>query len=545
MAERRRGLGRGLGALIPSAPVEAPSEAEAAPQSSMSKSTQFPQSSVSRETVAADESSGAVSEVYDEQVTDKAGDSAPARPAVEVPGAGAEDTAATDVKSAKRGTAGSKKAKKQAPAPLKTSESSAHADSRGASDDTSDNVSRETVKPKRRVISAEARQKAMKARMDLGVSSRSSAAIRPSDMFFTPGPSDDGDAGETIAEDSPSPLTSTSEKSSDDAPQADVVSRGTPGAEVDTNVTDTPQDVAVAKSPSEDATSESRTDSPNSAALQLVPGATFAELNVQDIHPNRKQPRQVFDEDELAELAYSIGELGVLQPVVVRVSRETEGPAYELVMGERRWRATQRAGLETIPAIVRETSDDDLLRDALLENLHRSQLNPLEEAAAYQQLLEEFGASQEELSRRIGRSRPQISNTLRLLRLPALVQRRVAAGVLSAGHARALLSLEDPAEMERLAQRIVAEGLSVRATEDAVTLSKGRKSTVRRSAATQERHRERLDYIADAFSDKLDTSVKINLGARKGRMMIEFASVEDLNRIISVLDPQGLPESQD
>lgn len=198
-----------------------------------------------------------------------------------------------------------------------------------------------------------------------------------------------------------------------------------------------------------------------------------------------------------------------------------------------------------MPAIVRDTADDDLLRDALLENLHRSQLNPLEEAAAYQQLLEEFGATQEELSRRIGRSRPQISNTLRLMRLPPLVQRRVAAGVLSAGHARALLALEDPAEMERLAQRIVAEGMSVRAAEEAASLSKRGKPGRRPAARAQERHRERLDYIADAFSDKLDTSVKINLGARKGRMTIEFASVEDLNRIISVLDPQTHDAAQE
>lgn len=277
--------------------------------------------------------------------------------------------------------------------------------------------------------------------------------------------------------------------------------------------------------------------------LREVPGAVFAELSVADIHPNRKQPRQVFDEDELAELAFSVKELGVLQPVVVRPSRD-EGPErYELVMGERRWRAVQAAGLDTIPAIVRETADNDLLRDALLENLHRAQLNPLEEAAAYQQLMQEFGATQEQLSERIGRSRPQISNTLRLLRLPALVQRRVAAGVLSSGHARALLALTDPADMERLAQRIVAEGLSVRATEEAVALSDGLKRSKERRKAPSTRHDDRLGYIADAFSDKLDTSVKIQLGARKGKMTIEFASVEDLNRIIDVLDPKMDTES--
>jgi ParB family transcriptional regulator, chromosome partitioning protein len=251
--------------------------------------------------------------------------------------------------------------------------------------------------------------------------------------------------------------------------------------------------------------------------LAAVPGARFAEIPVAAIHPNRKQPRQVFDEEELAELAYSIGELGVLQPIVVRPTREDGEQAYELVMGERRWRATQRAGLPTIPAIVRETADDDLLRDALLENLHRSQLNPLEEAAAYQQLLEEFGATQEELSRRIGRSRPQISNTIRLLRLPPLVQRRVAAGVLSSGHARALLSLADPAQMERLAQRIVAEGLSVRATEEAVQLTETGERKPQRAAAPAGRNKERLDYIAEAFSDRLDTSVRIALGARRAR----------------------------
>lgn len=269
----------------------------------------------------------------------------------------------------------------------------------------------------------------------------------------------------------------------------------------------------------------------------LPDGSEMRALPVGDIHPNPRQPREVFDEEDMDELVASIREVGVLQPVVVRPVRG-DSP-YELVMGERRWRASRKAGLTEIPAIIRHTSDEDLLRDALLENLHRSQLNPLEEAAAYQQLLEEFGATQEELSRRIGRSRPQISNTLRLMRLPPLVQRRVAAGVLSAGHARALLALEDPAEMERLAQRIVAEGMSVRAAEEAASLSKRGKPGRRPAARAQERHRERLDYIADAFSDKLDTSVKINLGARKGRMTIEFASVEDLNRIISVLDPQA------
>ena len=275
----------------------------------------------------------------------------------------------------------------------------------------------------------------------------------------------------------------------------------------------------------------------NGVDLVEVPGARFAEIPVGDIHPNRKQPRSVFDEDDMAELIHSVREIGVLQPIVVRTSTESGGEPYELVMGERRWRAVQAAGLETIPAIVRDTTDDDLLRDALLENLHRSQLNPLEEAAAYQQLLEDFGTTHEQLADRIGRSRPQVSNTLRLLKLPPLVQRRVAASVLSAGHARALLALPDAAAMERLAQKIVAEGMSVRATEEAVTLyqdpSKPAKNNIPRPGA---RH-ERLDYLASSLSDRLDTNVKISLGVRKGRVSIEFASVEDLNRIMEVLAP--------
>ena len=271
--------------------------------------------------------------------------------------------------------------------------------------------------------------------------------------------------------------------------------------------------------------------------LVEVPGVRFAEIPVGDIHPNRKQPRTVFDEDDMAELVHSVREIGVLQPIVVRTSTEKGGEPFELVMGERRWRAVQAAGLETIPAIVRDTTDDDLLRDALLENLHRSQLNPLEEAAAYQQLLEDFGTTHEQLADRIGRSRPQVSNTLRLLKLPPLVQRRVAANVLSAGHARALLALPDAAAMERLAQKIVAEGMSVRATEEAVTLYQSPAAPSKNNVPRPGARHERLDYLASSLSDRLDTNVKISLGARKGRVSIEFASVEDLNRIMEVLTP--------
>ncbi|VXC50747.1 Chromosome (plasmid) partitioning protein ParB / Stage 0 sporulation protein J [Arthrobacter sp. 9V] len=278
---------------------------------------------------------------------------------------------------------------------------------------------------------------------------------------------------------------------------------------------------------------------PSAPEVELVevPGARFAEIPVGDIHPNRKQPRSVFDEDDMAELVHSVREIGVLQPIVVRTSTEKGGEPYELVMGERRWRAVQAAGLETIPAIVRDTTDDDLLRDALLENLHRSQLNPLEEAAAYQQLLEDFGTTHEQLADRIGRSRPQVSNTLRLLKLPPLVQRRVAAGVLSAGHARALLALPDAAAMERMAQKIVAEGMSVRATEESVALYQDPTTPAKSSIPKPNARHERLDYLASSLSDRLDTNVKITLGARKGRVSIEFASVEDLNRIMDVLGP--------
>lgn len=273
---------------------------------------------------------------------------------------------------------------------------------------------------------------------------------------------------------------------------------------------------------------------PAEAAPTPIPdGSYFAELPLSSITPNSRQPRTVFDEDAMAELVASIGEVGLLQPVVVRPLGDG---AFELVMGERRWRASQQAGLSVIPAIVRETETHDLLRDALLENLHRAQLNPLEEAAAYQQMLEDFGCTQEELASRIKRSRPQISNTIRLLRLPPTVQRRVAAGVLSAGHARALLSLPEPASQERLAQRVVAEGLSVRATEEIVTLgdADGSSSTQRAPRSTREPH-PRAAEIAAQLADRLDTRVRVDSGKAKGRLIIEYASADDLDRIAALL----------
>ncbi len=262
-------------------------------------------------------------------------------------------------------------------------------------------------------------------------------------------------------------------------------------------------------------------------------GAYFDEVPAGAITPNPRQPRQAFDDDALEELADSIRAVGLLQPVVVRAVMPGH---YEIVMGERRWRACQRAGLAHIPAIVRKTSDDDLLRDALIENLHREQLNPLEEAAAYQQLLDDFGATHDELARRVGRSRPHISNTLRLLQLPPDVQRRVAAGVLSAGHARALLAVQDSGAQEQLARRIVAEGLSVRAVEEIVALG-AQPARPARQAPARPPAAPALRKLADRLSDAFETRVKVELGQRKGKIVVEFASIEDLERIVEVMSP--------
>lgn len=375
-----------------------------------------------------------------------------------------------------------------------------------------------------------------------GATGGTGAPSRPVDLFFpeprrAESPAEEDSAAEVAVttpanEDLPAPVgvsedVTPVERTSDDETSA---------APQDTDPAENSVKEPAKRKPS---SSKGRASGAGSDDLDLVevPGAQFAELRVDEIHPNRKQPRTVFDEDEMAELVHSVREIGVLQPIVVRKSTENGGGKYELVMGERRWRAVQQAGLETIPAIIRDTTDDDLLRDALLENLHRSQLNPLEEAAAYQQLLEDFGTTHEELADRIGRSRPQVTNTIRLLRLPPLVQRRVAAGVLSAGHARALLSLPDAGAMERVAQRIVAEGLSVRATEEAVALYQEPGEPRRSNIPKPNARHERLDFLASSLADRLDTNVKITLGARKGRVSIEFASVEDLNRIMGVLNP--------
>jgi ParB family transcriptional regulator, chromosome partitioning protein len=274
-----------------------------------------------------------------------------------------------------------------------------------------------------------------------------------------------------------------------------------------------------------------------------VAGAVYQEVPIGSIVPNPRQPRQSFDEESLAELEHSIREFGLMQPIVVR---PVDVGCYELVMGERRWRAAQQAGLDTIPAIVRNTADDAMLRDALLENIHRAQLNPLEEAAAYQQLLEDFGVTHEQLASRIGRSRPVITNTIRLLKLPVAVQRRVAAGVLSAGHARALLGLDEPSAQESLAARIVAEGMSVRATEEAVTLSlRDPGPPAPKAAAPRPMRAPGLQQLAENLSDAFDTRVKVELGRRKGRIVVEFGSVDDLERIVTLMTVSALPHSED
>jgi ParB family chromosome partitioning protein len=339
-----------------------------------------------------------------------------------------------------------------------------------------------------------------------------------------------GEPADSAPAEAPDPPDESDAASADDAAQPEAAAPAASPADLSSTSSDEPE----------------REPARPVGDMLAVPGAVFAELPITAITPNARQPRQVFDEDAMAELVHSIQEIGLLQPVVVRRidaadGAGADGPRFELVMGERRWRATQEAGLDTIPAIVRDTDDTDMLRDALLENLHRSQLNPLEEAAAYDQLLHDFACTHDELAARIGRSRPQVSNTLRLLRLPPLVQRRVAAGVLSAGHARALLGLEDAAAQERLAQRIVAEGLSVRAVEEIVALGGDGSTDKTPRRRTNRPVAPRLEDLATSLSDRFETRVKVDLGRRKGRIVVEFASIDDLERIVGLMDPAASP----
>ncbi|EFU60864.1 ParB/RepB/Spo0J family partition protein [Actinomyces sp. oral taxon 180] len=379
-----------------------------------------------------------------------------------------------------------------------------------------------------------------------------SAPSRPLDVFFPEGStarSRGGSAKELLQ---PKRAGSSSKKKRPAMPPVDVaagVARGRVGGKPGVSASDGtggPATGGKAVDPTPAVDHVSRETSVD-AQLVPVPGASFAEIPIDQIVPNTKQPREVFNEEDLTELSASIKEVGVLQPVVVRTipatGRSTKlkefiaekpGARYELIMGERRLRASELAGETTIPAIIRETEDGDLLRDALLENLHRSQLNPLEEASAYQQLMADFGATQDELAKRIARSRPQIANTLRLLKLPPSVQKKVAAQVISAGHARALLALSSPEEMERLADRIVQEGLSVRTTEEIVRLGK-----IKAAAPPRSRRQQSLsplgESVVSALSDAYDTRVSITEGRRKGKIVIEFAGADDLQRIADLI----------
>ena len=379
-----------------------------------------------------------------------------------------------------------------------------------------------------------------------------SAPSRPLDVFFPEGSTVRSRGGSAKDLLQPKRAGSSSKKKRPAMPPVDVaagVARGRvdgkPGVS-ESNGTGGPATGGKAVDPIPAVDHVSRETSVD-AQLVPVPGASFAEIPIDQIVPNTKQPREVFNEEDLTELSASIKEVGVLQPVVVRTipatGRSTKlkefiaekpGARYELIMGERRLRASELAGETIIPAIIRETEDGDLLRDALLENLHRSQLNPLEEASAYQQLMADFGATQDELAKRIARSRPQIANTLRLLKLPPSVQKKVAAQVISAGHARALLALSTPEEMERLADRIVQEGLSVRTTEEIVRLGK-----IKAAAPPRSRRQQSLsplgESVVSALSDAYDTRVSITEGRRKGKIVIEFAGADDLQRIADLI----------
>ena len=379
---------------------------------------------------------------------------------------------------------------------------------------------------------------------------------RPLDVFFPEGPAASGRGGSAKDLLQPKRATASSKKKRHTMPTLDIgaarrtvnasnpLGSGTNGSAPDQSVS-APRVVPV--EPVAQSIPDVSRETSEENELLPVPGASFAEIAIDQIVPNAKQPREVFDEDDLKELSASIKEVGVLQPVVVRnipatgrseklqeYLAEKPDARYELIMGERRLRASELAGETTIPAIIRETDDGDLLRDALLENLHRAQLNPLEEASAYQQLMADFGATQEELAKRIARSRPQIANTLRLLKLPPTVQKKVAAQVITAGHARALLSLDTAEDMERLSERIVAEGLSVRTTEEIVRVGKA-KATPRPRARKQQPLSALGESVVTALSDAYDTRVSITEGRKKGRIVIEFAGADDLQRIADLI----------
>ena len=526
MAQKRRGLGRGLQALIPEA------QKEKVPAASRPSDVFFPDS---RKDESRDEDAAS-------QATHDAPEPEPAAEARST-----RDLAATLLAPSQR-KRGSKSRSTRSTTASKTAASKTAAQSKQTKA-----VSRETT-PDSETAAQVTEKKAAKKSSSAATKRTSSAAPKRATTKTTKAesavveePSHEASTVEDVQEES----ASTSVAQPDETPVVPEVSRET--EEEQPVAADHGNDRAEADSSEEDLTAASsdaqtevseKADSDDEAAdtdaddLVPVPGARFAEIPVELIHPNPRQPRQVFDEEDIAELAASIAEVGLLQPIVVRQVPTAPGEElrYELIMGERRLRASKKAGLETIPAVVRDTDDVDLLRDALLENLHRVQLNPLEEAAAYQQLLEDFQCTHAELSERIARSRSQISNTLRLMKLPPLVQRRLAANVISAGHARALLGLPNAAEMERLAQRVVAEGLSVRATEELVALHEEPEPGPDQPRVLRARSTP-LPALSTRLSDAFDTRVKVTRGAKKGRITIEFAGDEDLARLVDALAP--------
>lgn len=492
MAQKRRGLGRGLQALIPEAQAEVPGRRPS--------DVFFPESGRSRVRPA----EGAMPS---EQTETAGSDGAPA------PTRHADEIAATLLAPSKRQRqGGSRKPRSARSAGARAAASAPSARSADVSRETSQASSEPRVVPG-----------AARSSVERSSASGVTEAVSASPVGEPRGLDDLSESGRTHAAAEESASVAGGAGAAVDHGGAGACAQDAHGSSVE----ETAGAPAVAP-PGEDS-------QVSAEELVPVPGTTFAELPIDAVVPNPQQPRQVFDEDDIAELADSIREVGLLQPIVVRRASDDVDAAYELIMGERRLRAAREAGLESIPAIVRYTADEDLLRDALLENLHRVQLNPLEEAAAYQQLLEDFNCTQAELSERIARSRSQISNTLRLMKLPPLVQRRLAAGVLSAGHARALLGLPDAAAMERLAQRIVAEGLSVRATEELVALYD--EPVNERPARVLRARSATLPALSTRLSDAFDTRVKVTKGAKKGRITIEFAGDEDLARIVQALAP--------
>lgn len=526
MAQKRRGLGRGLQALIPEA------QKEKVPAASRPSDVFFPDS---RKDESRDEDAAS-------QATHDAPEPEPAAEARST-----RDLAATLLAPSQR-KRGSKGRSTRSTTASKTANSKTAAQSKQTKP-----VSRETT-PDSETAAQVTEKKSTKKSSSAATKRTSSAAPKRVTTKATKEASvavEKPSHESSTVEDPQEEIAPTSVAQPDETPVVPEVSRETAEEQpvaADLGSSDaeeerTEEDLAAVSSDAgteaSDATvAEEETADTGADDLVPVPGARFAEIPVGLIHPNPRQPRQVFDEEDIAELAASIAEVGLLQPIVVRQVPTAPGEElrYELIMGERRLRASKEAGLETIPAVVRDTDDVDLLRDALLENLHRVQLNPLEEAAAYQQLLEDFQCTHAELSERIARSRSQISNTLRLMKLPPLVQRRLAANVISAGHARALLGLPNAAEMERLAQRVVAEGLSVRATEELVALHEEPEPGPDQPRVLRARSTP-LPALSTRLSDAFDTRVKVTRGAKKGRITIEFAGDEDLARLVDALAP--------